>query len=112
MNKQELSQSLEKLFSSLGIGTVIAKELWDERLSAMGNDALDAMEKVRQGPLSGLYPQLSELMAFLFECGAISNERQNEVSRGIFRRIRGIAETFETLNERIRRIEETLGLYD
>lgn len=110
MDKKELSQCLEKLFNSLGIGTVMTKELWDERLSVMGNDAIDALEKVRRGPFNDLYPQLMELMAFLLECGAVGNERQNEVSRGIFRRIRGLAETIENLNLRIERIEKKINL--
>jgi hypothetical protein len=53
-----------------------------------------------------------DLLIFLLECGAIGNQRQNEISNGIFRRLRGIAETMEVLNERISRIERSLEIYE
>ena len=112
MENKELSESIEKMLLSLGIGTFLDNELWDVRLSKMGKDVLTSFEKVPEGPFSDLYPIFIDLILFLLECGSIGNKRQNEISSGIFRRIRGFAETMEIFNERLNRIEKELELYD
>jgi hypothetical protein len=112
MENKQVDESIERMFSSLGIGTFLDKELWDVRLSKLRKDVLSSIEKVHNGPYTDLSPLLMDLLIFLLECGAIGNQRQNEISNGIFRRLRGIAETMEVLNERISRIERSLEIYE
>jgi hypothetical protein len=112
MDNKQVSESIEKMLGSLGIGTFLDRELWDVRLSKLGQDVLSSLDNANNGQFRDLSPLFMDLLIFLLESMAIGNQRQNEISSGIFRRLRGIAETLEILSERINRIESALELHD